>query len=73
MAPETVWRFQEVIDALEADEHVSVAVFDSAVGAASQETTNSTMKAPTTASNRIQWRFPWRSIRYSCRACNGHG
>jgi enoyl-CoA hydratase/carnithine racemase len=31
MGPETVRQFQEVIDALEADEHVRVVVFDSAV------------------------------------------
>jgi enoyl-CoA hydratase/carnithine racemase len=31
MGPEMVQQFQEVIDALEADEHVRVVVFDSAV------------------------------------------
>jgi enoyl-CoA hydratase/carnithine racemase len=31
MGPEMVGQFQEVIDALEADEHVRVVVFDSAV------------------------------------------
>ena len=31
MGPEMVREFQEVIDALEADEHVRVVVFDSAV------------------------------------------
>ena len=31
MGPEMVRQFQEVIDALEADEHVRVVVFDSAV------------------------------------------
>ena len=31
MGPEMVRKFQEVIDALEADEHVRVVVFDSAV------------------------------------------
>jgi enoyl-CoA hydratase/carnithine racemase len=31
MGPEMVWQFQEVINALESDEHVRVVVFDSAV------------------------------------------
>jgi enoyl-CoA hydratase/carnithine racemase len=35
MGPEMVQQFQEVINALEADEHVRVVVFDSAVEAQS--------------------------------------